>query len=114
MSDTIYDEIASVEITPHIAKTVRTPILTQVVNTSLNGLTYIQSIGKMTYQTKVEFVIHKDNDPLLLDAWYGGNIVKVIDDGDTYYGYIISLQLGDKYAEGYHTGTIVIQEERVE
>lgn len=114
MNDTIHNEITGVEITPHVAKTIRTPSLTQVVNTSLNGLTYVQNIGKIIYQLQVDFVIHKDNDSILLSAWHSGDLIKVVDDGNTYYGYIIALQLSEDYAEGYHAGAILIQEERVE
>lgn len=114
MSDTIFNEITGVEITPYVAKTTRTPSLTQVVNTSLNGLTYVQNIGKIIYQLEVEFIVHKDNDSVLLNTWHSGDMVKVIDGGDTYYGYIIGLELSSDYAEGYHAGVILIQEERVE
>lgn len=114
MSDTIFNEIAGVEITPFVARTIRTPSLTQVVNTSLNGLTYVQNIGKIIYQIEVEFIVHKDNDSILLDTWHKGDMVKVVDDGNTYYGYIIGLELSPEYAEGYHAGIILIQEERVE
>lgn len=111
MADTLYNETEKVEITPHIAKTVRTPSLAQVVNTALNGLAHIQNIGIITYQTEVEFVIHQDNDSLLLSAWRKGNLIKVVDGSVTRYGYIIRLELGEDYAEGYHTGTILLQEE---
>lgn len=111
MLDTLYDESKKVEITPYIAKTVRTPSLTQVVNTALNGLAHVQNIGSVTYQTKVEFVLHKDNDPLLLSAWHQGNLMKVVDDSVIRYGYIIKLELGEDYADGYHTGAILLQEE---
>lgn len=109
--DTLYDTTRGVEITPYISKTVRTPNLTQVVNTALNGLTYLQSVGPITYRTQVEFVIHKDNDPLILSAWLNGNLIQVIDDLTLRYGYIIDLELEEEYADGYHKGTIVLQEE---
>lgn len=114
MLDTIHDEVVGVEITPYVSKTVRTPSLTQVVNTSLNGLTYVQNIGRIIYKVQVDFVIHKDNDALLLTAWHSAHMVKVVDDGAIYYGYIIDLELDTDYADGYHSGSILIQEERVE
>lgn len=114
MSDTIRNEITGVEITPFVARTIRTPSLTQVVNTSLNGLTYVQNIGKIIYQVEVQFIIHKNNDAILLDTWHKADMVKIVDDENTYYGYIIDLQLDYDYAEGYHLGAILIQEERVE
>lgn len=110
MSDTIFNEITGVEITPYVAKTTRTPSLTQIVNTSLNGLTYIQNIGKITYKIEVEFIIHKDNDSILLNTWHKGDMVKVIDDNNEYHGYIIGIELSPDYAEGYHAGVILLQE----
>lgn len=112
--DTIFDTVRGLEITPHVAKTKRTPSLPQVVNVALNGLAYIQTTGVLTYQLEVEFVIHQDNDALLLKAWESGNLVKVIDDGVTRQGYIIALELSEDYADGYHTGNITIQEDFVE
>ena len=114
MSDTIFNEIRGVEITPFVARTIRIPSLAQVVNTSLSGLTYVQNIGNIVYQVEVEFIVHKDNDSLLLDTWHKGDMVKVVDDGNEYYGYIIRLEFSPEYAEGYHAGIILIQEERVE
>lgn len=113
MSDTIRNETQNVEITPYVAKTTRTPSLTQVVNVSLSGLAHIQNIGSVSYQIEVEFIIHKDNDSILFDAWHKGDLIKVVDDDNTYYGYIIGLQLSPDYAEGFHAGAILIQEERV-
>lgn len=111
MTDTLYNETEKVEITPYVAKTVRTPFLAQVINTALNGLAHIQNIGVVTYQTEVSFVIHRDRDSLLMSAWQRGNLIKVVDDSITRYGYIIRLELGEDYAEGYHTGVILLQEE---
>lgn len=111
MSDTIFNEITGVEITPYVAKTIRTPSLNQIINTSLNGLVHIQNIGKVTYQTNVEFIIHKSNDYKLIEAWHKGDLLKVIDDDNIFYGYIIQLTLSPDYAQGYHAGSILIQEE---
>lgn len=111
--DTIFDTVQGVEITPYVVKTKRTPSLPQVVNVALNGLAYIQTTGVLTYKLEVDFVIHQGNDSLLLRAWEYGNLVKVTDDGVTRQGYITSLELGDEYADGYHTGNIMIQEDSV-
>ena len=111
MSDTLHNETTGVEITPFIAKTIRTPSLTQVINTAINGLAHIQNIGVVSFQTQVEFVIHRDNDILLLNAWQDGNLLRVIDDELTRYGYIVGLELGEDYADGYHVGTLLLQEE---
>lgn len=111
MPDTLYDVTRSLEITPFISKTVRTPSLTQVVNVSMNGLPHIQNIGTVSYQTRVEFVLHKSSDPLLMDSWHKGNLMKVVDDSVERFGYIIGLELGEDYADGYHTGSILLQEE---
>ena len=114
MSDMILNEDAKIEITPYVAKTTRTPVLTQVINTSLNGLPHIQNIGTVGYQVEVEFIIHKDDDPELIRAWNDGNMVKVVDDDNEYHGYIIAVTLSPDYAEGYHAGSILIQEELLE
>lgn len=111
--DTIFDMVKNVEITPHVAKTKRTPNLPQVVNVALNGLAYIQTTGVLTYQLEVEFVIHQDNDALLLKAWEYGNLVKVVDGNSTRQGYITFVELEEDYADGYHAGTLIIQEESV-
>ena len=111
MSDTLYNATLGVEITPHIGKTIRTPSLPQVVNVALNGLPHIQNVGLISYQLQVEFVIHQNMDGTLLTAWQNGNLIKVVDDGVTRFGYITKLTFGKDYAEGYHTGTIVLQEE---
>ena len=73
----------------------------------------LETILKRAADAEVDFVIHQDNDSLLLRAWEYGNLVKVIDDGVTRHGYITSLELGDEYADGYHTGNIMIQEDSV-
>lgn len=112
--DTFYDETLGLEITPHIVKTVRAFDLPQVVNVSLNGLAYIQTTGSIAFQVQVNFVIHENNDNDLFNAWINGDLMKVVDDEKTYYGYIIDLKFDDDYAKGYHSGTAVIQEERVE
>lgn len=109
--DTIFDTVQNVEITPYVAKTKRIPDLPQIVNVALNGLAYVQTTGVLTHQLEVEFVIHKDNDNLLIQAWKYANLVKVTDDGVTRQGYIISLELGNEYADGYHTGNITLQED---
>ena len=114
MADTIYNEITKVEITPHVMKTYRTPSLSQIVNTSLSGLTYVQTVGAVTYQTQVDFVIHKNNDSMLVEAWKNVDLMKIIDDNEIYYGYIIDLRFDNEYANDYHSGSILIQEERVE
>lgn len=111
--DTIFDVTGGVEITPYISKTKRTPNLPQVVNVALNGLAYVQTTGAIFYQLEVDFVIHQSNDFFLLRAWENGNLVKVVDDGVTRQGYIISLELEEEYAEGYHKGHITIQEDPV-
>lgn len=111
--DTVFDMIRGVEITPYVAKTKRTPSLPQVVNVSLNGLAYVQTTGVITYQLEVDFVINRANDLLLLQAWENGNLVKVVDDGITRQGYIIALDLEEDYADGYHNGHIIIQEDSV-
>lgn len=112
--DVIYNETTKNEITSYVMKTTRTPSLSQVVNVSLKGLAYIQNIGQVVYQTQVDFVIHKDNDEVLLSAWQNGDLIKVVDDTETYYGYIVDLKLDSEYAKGFHAGSILIQEERVE
>lgn len=109
--DTVFDTSRGVEITPYVAKTKRTPVLPQVVNVALNGLAYIQTTGVLTYQLEVELVIHQNNDALLLRAWEYGSLIKVVDEGNTYQGYITAITLEDEYAEGYHRGNITIQEE---
>lgn len=109
--DTIFDTVYGVEITPHVAKTKRTPDLPQVVNVALNGLAYVQTTGVLTYKLEVEFVIHTNNDPLLMRAWEYGSLVKVVDDNNTRYGYITSLKLEEDYADGYHSGSMTLQEE---
>lgn len=114
MTDTMFNETSNLEITSHIAKTYRTPFLSQIVNVSLNGLAYIQNIGPVTYQVQVDFVIHESNDNLLLNAWENGDLIKVIDENKTYYGYIIDLVLGQDFAKGYHSGSILLQEEMIE
>ena len=114
MADTIFNKIKNVEITPHVMKTYRTPSLSLVANVSLNGLAYVQSIGPVTYQIQVDFVIHENNDGLLLDAWKNVDLIEIVDEGKTYYGYIIDLKLDHDFANGYHTGAILIQEERIE
>lgn len=111
MPDTLYDVTRGLEITPFISKTIRTPSLTQVVNVSLNGLPHIQNIGAVSYQTRVEFVIHSNNDPSLMVSWRQGSLMRVIDSSVERLGYIISLELGEDYADGYHTGSILLQEE---
>lgn len=114
MTDIILNEATSVEITSHIIKTYRTPSLNQVVNVSLSGLVYVQNIGSVMYQVQVDFVIHESNDIVLLNAWKDGNLIKVVDDDKIYYGYIIDLTLDQDFANGYHSGSILIQEEIVE
>lgn len=109
--DTVFNETKRVEITPFVAKTIRTPSLTQVKNVSLNGLPHIQNIGAISYKVLVEFVLHSSNDELLLGAWLDGDLVKVVDDGSTYRGYIVELKLESDYADEYHKGEITIQEE---
>lgn len=111
MADTIFNQTTGIELTPHVAKTVRTPSLQQVVNVAMNGLPHIQNIGVVSYQLQVEFVIHQDMDLALLNAWQNGNLIKVVDDGVTRYGYITGLKLSEDYAEGYHAGTIKLHEE---
>ena len=114
MADTIYNEMLGIEITPHVVKTYRTPSLPQVVNTSLSGLAYIQTVGVLTYQVQVDFVIHESSDKLLLDSWTHVDLMKIVDDDKVYQGYIIDLALDHEYANGYHSGSILIQEERAE
>ena len=109
--DTLFDTIRGVEITPHISKTKRTPTLPQVVNVALNGLPHVQTTGVLTHQLEVEFVIHQDSDLLLLRAWEQGNLVRVTDGGITRHGYIISVELSEDYAEGYHEGFVLVQED---
>ena len=111
MLDTLYDETDKVEITPYINKTTRTRSLNQVVNTALSGIPHIQNIGMITYQTQVEFVLHESDDNVLLRAWQRGNLIKVVDNSVTRTGYIIDLVLSDEYAEGYHSGVLLLQEE---
>lgn len=113
MADTLLNLVTNDEITKDIIKTSRTSSLNQVVNIGLNGLAHIQNIGKVTFQVQVELVIHESKDSLLYRAFENANLMKVVDDGRTYQGYIISVELGDVYAEGYHTGMILIQEEVV-
>lgn len=111
MADTIFNQTTGVELTPFVSKTVRTPSLTQVVNTSISGLPHIQNVGVVSYQLTVEFIIHMDNDLALMNAWQNGDLIKVVDDGVTRYGYITGVSLGEDYAEGYHEGMIRIHEE---
>ena len=114
MTDTIFNKTKNIEITPHVMKTYRTPSLSQVVNVSLNGLAYIQSTGPITYQIHVDFAIHENNDSLLLDAWKNVDLIEIIDEGKTYYGYIIDLKFDHDFANGYHAGAILVQEEMVQ
>lgn len=114
MADTLYNEVIGVEITPYIAKTIRTPLLPQIVNSSLSGLAYVQVTGTVTFQTQVDFIINEANDNDLLSAWENGNLIKVIDGAKVIKGYIIGVTLDENYANGYHAGSILIQEERVE
>ena len=111
MPDTLYNSTKRMEITPHISGTVRTPSLTQVRNVSLNGLPHIQNIGVVSYQLQVKFVIHDSRDDLLLSSWQDGDLIKVVDDNQTHQGYILDLTLSPEYAEGYHEGEILLQEE---
>lgn len=111
MADTLFNQSSGVEITKDIIDTLRTPFLNQVVNVGLNGLVHIQNIGKISFQVLVNFVIHESNDALLYEAYENASLIKVVDDAKEYYGYIISVELGNEYAEGYHLGTIIIQEE---
>lgn len=113
MADTLFNQTSGVEITKDIVRTSRATSLNQVLNVGLNGLIHIQNIGKASHQITVEFVIHENNDNLLYTAYENANMIKVVDDNREYYGYIISIELGNEYAEGYHTGTIIIQQEVV-
>ena len=113
MADTLYNQSKSIEITKDIIETLRTPSLQQVLNVGLNGLVYIQNIGSVTYQVQVDFVIHESNDIVLLNAWKDGNLIKVVDDNNEYIGYITAVNLDNKHAQGYHKGTIILQEEVV-
>lgn len=112
--DALYDATLNEKITPYIIQTRRTPSLTQVVNTSLSGKPYIQNIGSITYTTEVEFVLQTVKDSNLYQAWESGNLMKVVDDDKTLYGYIIELQLEDDLVDGYHKGTLTLQEEQME
>ena len=113
MADTLYNQSKNIEITKDIIETLRTPSLQQVLNVGLNGLVYIQNIGAVTYQVQVDFVIHESNDIVLLNAWKDGNLIKVVDDNNEYIGYITAVNLDNKHAQGYHKGTIILQEEVV-
>ena len=113
MADTLYNQSKSIEITKDIIETLRTPSLQQVLNVGLNGLVHIQNIGIVNYQIQVDFIIHKQNDKLIYDAYRDADLIKVIDDNNEYIGYIISVNLDNKHAQGYHKGTIILQEEVV-
>lgn len=111
MADTLYNQTKGIEITKDIDKTLRSPSLQQVLNVGLNGLVHVQNIGIVNYQTQVNFIIHEDNDKLLYDAYRDADLIKVVDDNKTYYGYIIAVNVDSEYAQGYHKAAIVIQEE---
>ena len=111
IADTIHNVTEDYEITPHVIRTTRTRSLSQVVNTTLRGFTHVQNIGVVTYQLTVEFVLYHDRDVALETAWMCGDLIKVVDDQKIYYGYITKLSLSDEYVDGYHKGTLVIQEE---
>lgn len=111
MADTLYNQSKDVEITKDIIETLRTPSLQQILNVGLNGLVYIQNIGDVSYQTQVEFIVHKQNDEIIYDAYRDADLIKIIDDDNEYFGYIIAVNLDNKYAQGYHKGTIILQEE---
>ena len=113
MADTLYNQSKSIEITKDIIETLRTPSLQQVLNVGLNGLVHIQNIGIVNYQIQVDFIIHKKNDKLIYDAYRDADLIKVIDDNNEYIGYITAVNLDNKYAQGYHKGTIILQEEAV-
>lgn len=109
--DTLYDSTLGREITPYIIGTTRNSSLTQVINHSLSGALYLQVIGTVVNSTEVEFVIATSNDSLLMTAWSSGSLVKVTNDGQTRSGYITELQLDDTIVDGYHKGTLTLQEE---
>lgn len=113
MADTLYNQSKNIEITKDIIETLRTPSLQQVLNVGLNGLVHIQNIGIVNYQIQVDFIIHKQNDKLIYDAYRDADLIKVIDDNNEYIGYITAVNLDNKYAQGYHKGTIILQEEVV-
>lgn len=109
--DTIFDLSKNIEITPFVIQAKRTPNLPQVVNTSLSGLAYVQVTGTIYYTTEVSFVIHKTMDSELLSAWKTGSLIKVVDGDITLQGYITSVELDTELADGYHKGSIDLQED---
>lgn len=111
MADTLYNQSKNIEITKDIIRTLRASSLQQVLNTGLNGLVHIQNIGVVNFQVQVEFIIHKKNDNLIYNAYRDADLMKIVDDDNEYIGYIISVSLDNKYAQGYHKGTIILQEE---
>ena len=111
MADTLYDTNALKELTPYIRQTKRTPSLNQVVNTGLNGVVHIQNIGVVNFEITVEFVIHTENDQAVYTAYRDGHLLQVKDDDREYFGYITAVSLEDEYADGYHAGILILQQE---
>ena len=113
MADTITNQSTGTEITKNVIRTSRSSSLAQAVNVALNGIVHVQNFGKVKFRVQVEFVIHESNDNLLYEAWRNADLIKVIDDGRIYSGYITSVALSTDFAQGYHEGVIVLQEEVV-
>lgn len=111
MADTLYDVNAGKELTPYIVKTERTPSLNQVVNNGLNGVVHIQNIGVVNFEIDVQFVLHKSNDESVYTAYQNGHLLQVRDDDREYFGYITAVALEEDYADGYHAGRLVLQQE---
>lgn len=111
MADVLYNQSKNIEITKDINETFRASSLQQVLNVGLNGLVHIQNIGVVNYQVQVDFIIHKTNDKLLYDAYRDADLVKVVDGENEYIGYITSVNLDNKFAQGFHRGSVILQEE---
>lgn len=111
MADTLTDLIENKEITPYVYESLRTPTVSQVVNVALNGIAYVQCMGEMTFTVEAKILMHVNNEVDLYGAYKNAHLVRLVDDDNIYEGYITSIKLSNKKANGFYECTIKMQEE---
>lgn len=109
MSDVLFDITRNTQITPYIQKVTKTPQQVQNIETALNGLHYIQSIGVTTYNLEIELVMHENHQADLMTAYHDVDRMRVVNDDETFEGFIVQVDLDDtRKAKGYFAGKITM------